>query len=175
MKPREQIELVKKMESPMGKLQAAMGQFPKAEYVEAENFRKLALGALHCITMAEEHASFPAKDKAAAEQYLQMIGRTCAEQFKAMDPAKFRYWADFIDAKKKPDEADPVRVAIGNFALDRDYVNLDDVYRHLGVKPDESTTRKIYRIARTEFHVRVYSTGKPGRKMGDTKRRKTVR
>lgn len=108
MKVREQINLVRKMDTPLGKLQAAQGQFvsDNPSDIERENLSKELARAVYAIDMATEHPDFPAAEVAKTKEVLLEFGLRLAREWCAKRPELFQQAADFLTAKRdhKPEQ-----------------------------------------------------------------------
>lgn len=184
MKTRKQIQLIRSTASPLGKLQAAQGQFPAPEYVGCENLRKHLIRALFAVDMVDQFPEFPAIERARADQVLLAFGKFCARKFQQLDPRALRFMADFLEAKRQPEEeADPVRLVLTHLGA-HGYVSITrvrDALKKKGWWPRNENTstaidsknRQIRKIAH-ELGVKIYGTiGRP--KKSDAKRRKRAR
>jgi hypothetical protein len=150
--PRKRLKLIQAMQSPLGKLQAAQGQFPEARFVDSEDLRKKMAEALFGFNLVQRGERLPAGHKERCETRLLEFGRRCAEALVSGNEAPFVLWTEFIRARRKHrPQADPIREQLLALAMDGNAINLDSLRSRLSAHgvdvSDPNITRNIYRAA----------------------------
>lgn len=183
MKTREQINLVRKMNTPMGKLQAAQGQFVSSDPfdIECEDLTKTLARALFAMDMAAEHQDFPPNEVANMKDVLFNFGLKLAREWLGKDAELFQKYAAFLAAKRdhKPEQLLAWKRRVSGLYLDGGARPVKSILDHLSshgiTVPKSGKARKNFQKQVRDYcaeHNYRIAGGQRGAPTGNSNRRR---